>query len=115
MLQEDRVLAYLRVNDDGRLHHREGQELEFKEQFNLAALADYFKDFAAFANNRGGFLIFGVKDKPRILTGMSEKSIDQFDKIDPQIISGHLLQLYSCSICWHQACFEVDGKNFGVF
>lgn len=71
MLQEERVLAYLRVNDEGRLHHREGQELEFKEQFNLAALADYFKDFAAFANNRGGYLIFGVKDKPRVLIGMS--------------------------------------------
>lgn len=115
MLQEERVLAYLRVNEEGRLHHREGQELEFKEQFNLAALADYFKDFAAFANNRGGYLIFGVKDKPRILTGMSDKSIDQFEKIDPQIISGHLLQLFSCSICWHQTCLEIDGQKFGVF
>jgi predicted HTH transcriptional regulator len=41
------------------LHHREGQELEFKEQFSFAGLAEYFKDFAAFANNRGGYLIFG--------------------------------------------------------
>lgn len=115
MIQEDRVHQYLRVNDDGRLHHREGQELEFKEQFNLSALADYYKDFAAFANNRGGYLIFGVKDKPRVPAGMSEKSIDLFDKIDPQIISGHLLQIFSCNICWSQDCFEIEGKKFGVF
>jgi predicted HTH transcriptional regulator len=51
---------------DKYLYHREGQELEFKEQFNLAGLVDYFRDFAAFANNRGRYLIFGVKDSPRI-------------------------------------------------
>lgn len=115
MIDADRVLQYLRTNDDGRLHHREGQELEFKEQFNLAALADYFKDFAAFANNRGGYLIFGVKDKPRILQGMSAKSIEQFERIDPQIITGHLLQTFSCNLSWHQASIELEEKTFGVF
>ncbi|PAV24428.1 hypothetical protein CF392_16355 [Tamilnaduibacter salinus] len=73
-----------------RLYHREGQELEFKEQFNLAALADYFRDFAAFANNRGGFLIFGVKDSPREISGLSEKSQEQFEKVDPEKITGYL-------------------------
>lgn len=115
MIEESKVREFLRVNSEGRLHHREGQELEFKEQFNLAALADYFKDFAAFANNRGGLLIFGVKDKPRVLIGMSAKSIDQFERIDPQIISGHLLQVFSCEVSWSQACFELDGMKFGVF
>ena len=115
MIEEDKVLEFLRVNGEGRLHHREGQELEFKEQFNLAALADYFRDFAAFANNRGGYLVFGVKDKPRVLIGMSAKSIAQFEKIDPQILTGHVLQTFSCDICWHQACFDIDGKKFGVF
>lgn len=115
MIEEDRILELLRVTDDGRLHRIEGQELEFKEQFNLAALAGYFRDFAAFANNRGGYLIFGVKDKPRIRIGMSKKSIDQFKKIDPQIISGYILQIFSCDICWHQACFDIDGMKFGVF
>jgi hypothetical protein len=109
------VSEVLRLNEDGRLHHREGQELEFKEQFSLAALADYFRDFAAFANNRGGHLIFGVKDKPRTLIGMSAKSIEQFERIDPQIISGHLLQTFSCEISWQQCVFESDGRKFGVF
>src|SRR6056297_820564 len=97
-----------------RLYHREGQELEFKEQFNLAALADYFRDFAAFANNRGGYLIFGVKDAPRVLIGMSDKSIDQFEKVDPEKITGFLLEIFSSDIEWTQATLEMDGMRFGV-
>lgn len=55
MIEVSTVQELLRTKSNGRIHHREGQELEFKEQFNLAGLADYFKDFAAFANNRGGY------------------------------------------------------------
>lgn len=61
MIDELHVEELLRKKGE-YLFHREGQELEFKEQFNLAGLADYFRDVAAFANNRGGYLIFGVKD-----------------------------------------------------
>ncbi len=97
------------------LFHREGQELEFKEQFNLAGLADYFKDFAAFSNNRGGFLIHGVKDSPRTLTGMSDKSIGHFEKLDPEKISSYLLETFSSSIRWESNLVEVGGVNLGVF
>jgi len=97
------------------LFHREGQELEFKEQFNLAALADYFKDFAAFSNNRGGYLIFGIKDSPRTRTGLSEKSIEQFEKIDPEKITGYLLDIFSSDIRWEMVLIEVDGVSLGVF
>ena len=94
MIKQMEVEELVRLKGQGKtLFHREGQELEFKEQFNLAALADYFRDFAAFANNRGGYLIHGIKDKPRIRAGMSEKSIEQFEKVDPEKISGYLLSL----------------------
>ncbi len=114
MIDETIVRELLRTRQ-GRLYHREGQELEFKEQFNLAGLADYFRDFAAFANNRGGYLIFGVKDKPRDLAGMSRSSRTQFEKIDPERISGFLLEVYSAEIVWDQATIEHRGKVFGVF
>ena len=97
------------------LFHREGQELEFKEQFNLAGLADYFRDFAAFSNNRGGYLIFGIKDAPRTRAGLSEASVDQFEKIDPEKITGFLLEIFSADIRWEQALFQVGGVNIGVF
>lgn len=101
---------------DGKfLYHRENQELEFKEQFSLSGLAEYFRDFAAFSNNRGGYLIFGVTDSPRTPAGMSEKAIDQFSKIDPEKITGYLLDIFSCDIRWHQSLLDIDGKKFGVF
>ena len=97
------------------LFHREGQELEFKEQFNLAGLADYFRDFAAFSNNRGGYLVFGIKDAPRTRTGLSAASIEQFEKIDPEKITGYLLEIFSADIRWEQALFDIGGASIGVF
>ncbi len=76
-ISEEVITELLKLKTDGTLYHRENSTLEFKEQFNFAGLADYLKDFAAFANNNGGYLIFGVKDKPRTLIGMSHKSIEQ--------------------------------------
>jgi len=115
MINIDKVKELLRLKDGGSLHHREGQELEFKEQFNFAALADYYKDFSAFANNRGGFLVFGVKDAPRVLQGMSAKSIEQFEKIDPESITNNLLEIFSSNIVWEQESIIIDDMTFGIF
>lgn len=114
MVNEEELRELLKVKD-GHLFRREGQELEFKEQFSLAGLADYFRDFAAFSNNRGGLLVFGVKDAPRIPTGLSQQSLVQFNKIDPEQITGYLLDIFSTDIRWDQATFEIDAKHFGVF
>ena len=114
MIDEAHIREMLRVVG-GRLYHREGQELEFKEQFNLAGLADYFRDFAAFSNNRGGYLIFGVKDSPRVPIGLTPSALDQFNKIDPEKITGFLLELFSADIRWEQVVVECDSKSFGVF
>jgi schlafen family protein len=108
------AFAELMRTKDARLFHREGQELEFKEQFNFAGLADYFRDFAAFANNRGGILVFGVQDSPRIPIGLSQNALEQFEKLDPERITGYLLDIFSADIRWDQAVFEVDNKGFGV-
>jgi len=114
MIDESYVAELLRKKGD-YLYHREGQELEFKEQFNFAGLADYYRDFAAFANNRGGYLIFGVLDSPRLPNGLSQSSLQQFNKVDPQVISGHLLEIFSSDIKWEQIVVELYGKSFGVF
>ena len=115
MITGAEVAEILRTRSNGRLFHREGQELEFKEQFNFGGLADYFRDFAAFSNNRGGSIVFGVKDAPRTPEGMSASSLRQFEKIDPGRITGFLLETFSPAISWERATFEVAGRPFGVF
>lgn len=112
---EESVIKELLKTKGEYLFHREGQELEFKEQFNLAGLADYFRDFAAFANNRGGYLIFGVKDSPRMPKGLNETSLAQFEKIDPEKITGYLLEIFSSDIRWAQQTIKITNKTFGVF
>lgn len=115
MIDENFITQLLKTKPNGQLHHREGQELEFKEQFNLAGLGDYFRDFAAFSNNKGGYLIFGITDSPRKLKGLSASSLEQFEKIDPEKISGFLLDIFSGNINWEQLTITHDGKNFGIF
>jgi len=115
-LNKEIIENLLRIKSDGNLYHRESQNLEFKESFNLAGLVDYFRDFSAFANNKGGYLIFGIKDRPRReLIGLTQKGSEQFDKLDPEMISGHLLDLYSCNISWEHEIFDINGNNYGVF
>jgi hypothetical protein len=115
-LNEILITELLKLKDDGNLFHRESQYLEFKESFNLAGLADYYRDFAAFANNKGGYLIFGVKDRPkRVLVGLSEKATTQFDKLDPEIVSGHLLDIFSSEIVWEHEIYIFNDMSFGVF
>jgi len=114
MIDETHIRELLRMKDK-YLYHREGQELEFKEQFNLAGLADYFRDFAAFANNRGGYLVFGVKDSPRVPNGLRDSSLKQFEKIDPEKITGYLLEIFSSDILWEQATVKIGDKSFGAW
>lgn len=105
----------LRTRVDGKLYRREGQTLEFKESFNYGSLAEYYRDFAAFANNRGGYLVFGIKDKPRMRVGLSEKSKEQFDNLDAEGVTGHLLEDFGGRINWEHDMFELDGKFYGYF
>jgi Schlafen, AlbA_2 len=114
VIQEKVIREFLRV-DGQHLCHREGQELEFKEQFNLAGLAEYFRDFAGFANNRGGYILLGISDRPRTPVGLNANAVEQFEKIDPEKISGFLLEIFSSDIRWHQQLFTIDGKSFGAF
>jgi len=61
-----KIKEFLRITGTDYLYHRESQELEFKEQYSFFGLADYFKYLVAFAKNKGGYLIFGVTDAPRL-------------------------------------------------
>jgi hypothetical protein len=115
MITDEKISELLKLKSDGSLYHREAKDLEFKESFNLAGIGEYLRDFSAFANNQGGYLIFGVTNSPRELKGLSEKSRKQFNEIDEERISGFVNDFFSPYVDWESRTYESAGKFFGVF
>lgn len=58
-------------DSQGRVKSRERHNLEYKEAFGLSSWAKYAKTMAAFANNQGGYILFGIKDSPREVKGVN--------------------------------------------
>ena len=98
------------IDKDGNLFHRESNTLEFKENYNWGSKIDYTKVMASFANNKGGFILFGVKNSPRKPIGI-EKA--RFDSIQEEKITSFLLENFSPEIKWETGLIEVASKWFG--
>lgn len=91
-----------------RLISRENGWLEFKSSFNWAGREEYARTIAAFANNRGGYLVFGVKDTPREILGID---IKKFETVDPTDISKYLNDMFDIEIAWEAKAIEFAGKT----
>lgn len=91
-----------------RLISRENGWLEFKASFNWAGREEYARTIAAFANNKGGYLVFGVKDKPHEVLGLDTR---KFDAIDPTEISKYLNDTFGVEIAWEAKAVEFSGKT----
>lgn len=100
--------------DPLRIVNREGTTIEFKESYSHGGMAQYFKTIAAFANNSGGYIIFGVGDKPRRLIGLKDKSLQQFEELKVEEFTKNLLDYFSPEIKWDHCTFEYKEKSFGV-
>ncbi len=94
-----------------RITSRESSWLEFKESFNWSSKDEYAKTMAAFANNHGGYIIFGVKNQPKELLGLLNNN---FDNCDEAKISGYLNDCFSPEIKYEKYIEQIKGKNVGV-
>ncbi len=94
-----------------RIISRESSQLEFKESFNWLSKDKYAKSMAAFANNRGGFIIFGIKDQPRELVGLQSNN---FEITDEAKITSYLNNVFSPEITFEKFVVEIQSKNIGV-
>jgi len=108
----EKVREIIRTKDDGTLFHREKQDLEFKKNFQFKSMAKYLKTIAAFSNNQGGVMLFGISDSPRKPIGMSN---DLFNTIDSEKITEYLEKYFSPEILWDMEEYEINGKRFGLF
>ena len=77
-------------------------------------MAQYFKTIASFANNTGGYIIFGIGDKPRELKGLQGKSLQQFESLKVEEFTKNLLDYFSPEIKWDHCTFEFKEKSYGV-
>lgn len=91
------------------LHNREGAMLEFKKSFSLGNLPRYARTMAAFANNQGGYLVFGVEPSPHRLIGVNRR----FLTFDPAGITEFLRTHLNPEIHWQPETLEFHDVELG--
>ncbi|MBQ6282946.1 MAG: putative DNA binding domain-containing protein [Bacilli bacterium] len=104
-------MEYEIFTKNGKKLRNEGLTIEYKETFNFGSLAKYFKTMMAFANNRGGIIVFGVTNSPRIIKGLDKNS--QFYNIDPEKIVKYMKEDMSVILDFEMDTISVDGKELG--
>ena len=92
----------------------EGITVEYKESFGWKSMSDYFKAMAAFSNRDGGYIIFGIKDKPHELLGLKDDVLKRFEEIDNQEWSTNLREHFSPEIIWEKITFYHEEKTYGI-
>ena len=102
-----RIFTFERRRPD-EIRSRESGWLEFKESFNWGSKDEYAKSMAAFANNKGGFLVFGITNQPRKLVGLQNNN---FETLDEAKISGYLNTAFSPEIGFEKFIEKVRGKK----
>ena len=60
------------VAGDFSVTARESKRHEFKRAFVQNDFSDYTKTLAVFGNASGGYILFGISDKPRQIVGTPE-------------------------------------------
>ena len=94
-----------------KLAAREGSTIEFKQSFNWGSRSSYGKSMAAFANNRGGYLIFGVTDRPRKLVGLSGTN---FENLDEATVTAYLNSTFSPELQYEKFEWNVGDLAVGI-
>ena len=97
-----------------RVISRESSSLELKESFGWASLPKYLKTSAAYANTKGGYIVFGIANKPHRLCGLSGANLKLFEDIDPEKMSRNFNEHFAPEIEWTIQEFELKRKVFGL-
>jgi Putative DNA-binding domain len=69
------------------------------------------KTIAGLANNKGGHVLFGVKDGTDVVEGMSN---DKFHTLDPSILNSHLLSTLDPVPTIKKVALSIGGKTVGA-
>ncbi|MFN8298374.1 MAG: ATP-binding protein [Chitinophagales bacterium] len=109
---DESILMALLANDGTSVFSNESDIIEFKSEFdwsNKEKRAKYCKSFAAFSNNKGGYLFFGIDDKTKTILG-----ITGFDQVDSASISDHINNYFAPGITFHKRSIALANKQIGI-
>jgi len=113
--QEDlNAIFKVSLSKPDRVLARESGTLEFKESFGWRSLPRYLRTCGAYANTRGGYIVFGVSNSPRRLVGLSGESLTFFEDIDPEQMSQNFNDKFAPEIHWDLHEHELNGKTYGL-
>lgn len=102
----------IEVNKKGHLTKRESFDLEFKQSFHYGdSLHFYVRSLVGMANNRGGQIIFGIKDRPREPVGLQN---EKFENLDPTKLNAIILEHFSSDLSYSIDSFDWQGRSFGI-
>jgi hypothetical protein len=100
----------LELNSKGYLKSRESTKLEYKLAFNWNDAEEYSRTMIAFANNQGGFILFGIKNQPREIVGLQSNN---FEETDPEKVTTFLRSAFSGVPDFEYEIYERDDKKVG--
>lgn len=92
-------------------HVRTGETDVVECKLNYAVSGPVLKAIAGLANNKGGHILFGVKDGASIVEGMSD---DKFSTLDPSILSQHLISTLDPVPTTAKVGVIIGGKSVGA-
>lgn len=110
----ERLNVIFQLDPRNPLHliSKENSRLEFKETFDWGSREKYIKTMASFANNKGGYIVYGVKDKPRIILGLRN---DKFIDADgPEKVTEFLNSIFSPEIQWEYFIHKISSNTIGI-
>lgn len=101
------------LNERGYLRKHESSDLEYKENFHRGDdTLKYIKTLVGMANNKGGMIVFGVKNSPHEPVGMTNT---KFTDLDPVEIEEQIIKHFTPAIEWAMDTVIFEGKTFGIF
>ena len=90
----------------------EDEAHEYKKSFSFDD--KLMKTCAAFANNRGGYIVFGIEDGTRRLVGLNSRKLKDFHSYDIAKATAKLNASFSPSIRISKTPHNADNMQFGV-
>lgn len=92
----------------------EGVTIEYKQSFGWKSITEYLRAMAAFSNREGGYIIFGIKDKPHLLLGLETSALKNFESRDNGEWTTNLRDFFAPEINWEKRTFVFEGKTYGI-